>query len=612
MQLEQTHSQRFFPIAFVIVSAIVFVIEGIRCYTVPFCHDETATFFYYVQSGSFLPFMSHVDANNHVLNSFLSWVCFRLFGDSPFALRLPNLLSLLILIAGTYRISTQLKQTHAKLILLAGFLLSFHWLSFYSACRGYGLSMAFLVLSISYLIEYFNSTERKKLLQFYLFLQIAISAILILVIIAMALTFAVIVFQFLKKHFFKVSNIIVLIIHLALVVFWVKFSFFLQDNNALYLGEGKNYWEVTFVSLTQLLCGYNNWAPFLMLFCFVVLSAFAIAINIRPVKAAILNVFTPSLFYTLLNICFIIGFYALKKILNVNYPEDRTGLFFYVFFILSLAFTLDLLINPTGKAISYLISGVICLHFVLNINFRKHSLDSYITIPERFYTYLLNEQKSNPEPITIGGHRAREFIYDFWNYRHGGKLNPIDAPNEMFMNCDYAIANKEQEKVYAPYYDQVDVDKDWNLTLLKHRQKIKRNLLISVDALKPMEGTDEFYNLYFLKDTAFKNRNPLLIEFNGIRIDAEMPVSSWLVLEIDTANNGNVYYRRIPLSWIRYDWNNTDDQKLLLISGQLPSKIHALKCYLWNTGMNAIKFQVSSIKIYQLEGDGVNVSTPTR
>jgi hypothetical protein len=51
--------------------AIALVIVIIRCITVPFAHDEVATFYYYIQSESFLPFLSHVDANGHFLNSFL-------------------------------------------------------------------------------------------------------------------------------------------------------------------------------------------------------------------------------------------------------------------------------------------------------------------------------------------------------------------------------------------------------------------------------------------------------------------------------------------------------------------------------------------------------------
>ncbi len=91
MVLEKTGIRKLSTIIFIIVSAIVFIIAGIRCATVPFNHDETATFFYYIQSGDFLPFLSHVDANNHILNSGLGWVCYKLFGDSPFSLRLPNL-----------------------------------------------------------------------------------------------------------------------------------------------------------------------------------------------------------------------------------------------------------------------------------------------------------------------------------------------------------------------------------------------------------------------------------------------------------------------------------------------------------------------------------------
>src|SRR5579863_10440970 len=132
MVLQKFNSQQRFNLFFILVSVAVFVIVAIRSALIPLAHDEVATFYYFIQSGSFLPYLSLNDANNHFLNSCLGWVCFSFFGDSPFSLRLPNLLALLALIYAVYRISKQLTHTHAKLILLTGFLLSFHWLGFYS------------------------------------------------------------------------------------------------------------------------------------------------------------------------------------------------------------------------------------------------------------------------------------------------------------------------------------------------------------------------------------------------------------------------------------------------------------------------------------------------
>ena len=73
------------------ISLCIFIYLIIRSIYVPLIHDEAATFFHYIQSSSFIPFHSLNDANNHFLNSLLTYISYTLFGDSEFALRLPNL-----------------------------------------------------------------------------------------------------------------------------------------------------------------------------------------------------------------------------------------------------------------------------------------------------------------------------------------------------------------------------------------------------------------------------------------------------------------------------------------------------------------------------------------
>src|SRR6478672_7236487 len=88
-----------------ILSAILFFIVALRCWLVPFAHDEVATFFFYIQPGDFLPFSSHPDANGHFLTSATGWLCFKAFGSSPFALRLPSLFAFLVLCYAVYKIT---------------------------------------------------------------------------------------------------------------------------------------------------------------------------------------------------------------------------------------------------------------------------------------------------------------------------------------------------------------------------------------------------------------------------------------------------------------------------------------------------------------------------
>jgi len=44
----------------------------LRAVFIPLVHDEAATFFHYIHSFDFVPFIAHWDANNHILNSALA------------------------------------------------------------------------------------------------------------------------------------------------------------------------------------------------------------------------------------------------------------------------------------------------------------------------------------------------------------------------------------------------------------------------------------------------------------------------------------------------------------------------------------------------------------
>ncbi|MGZ3867438.1 MAG: hypothetical protein ACXVC2_13055, partial [Bacteroidia bacterium] len=114
---DSVENNKRFDTIFKIISVVTFLIVALRSYFVPFNHDESATFFFFIQSGKYMPFYADADANNHILNSILGNFCFHLFGSSPFALRLPNLLGFLILILATRKISDQLTQFWSKIFL---------------------------------------------------------------------------------------------------------------------------------------------------------------------------------------------------------------------------------------------------------------------------------------------------------------------------------------------------------------------------------------------------------------------------------------------------------------------------------------------------------------
>ena len=63
----------------------------LRAWFVEPLHDEVATYFFYIYHGDFWGANMVVDANNHLLNSWLCHAIYRVFGDHFFLFRLPNM-----------------------------------------------------------------------------------------------------------------------------------------------------------------------------------------------------------------------------------------------------------------------------------------------------------------------------------------------------------------------------------------------------------------------------------------------------------------------------------------------------------------------------------------
>lgn len=492
---------------------IVFILIALRAFCIPFSHDEAATFFFYIQSNDYLPYQAHIYTNNHVLNSALSNLCFHLAGSHRFVLRIPNILSFIFLALGVFKHFKYLKTVFSKLVLVTFFILTINFLDFFELCRGYGLSFAFVVLGSAYLMDYFQDKKAKSFILFSLCMQLALAANLILVVLLVFLLFCVFVFQFKNKILFKPATIITQVLNILILIFWIKFSFFYKEQGKLDAGAGDNYWIVTFKSLMSFIFSTDAlWMQILVIAAFVCIL-FCTLKSFFQSPVSINKIFTPKVFYTFTLVTLIIAFYLQKKLLDVNYPEDRTGVFFYLFFVLSLAFVIDSFSIKISGALSLALAIPSLLFFVLNYNLHDFSSYFYHTIPKSIYDKLVDEFKNEGHIITIGGHRIREMDYAFLNYRGNSVLNGMDNSEQMIMNCDYYFALKSEQPYYKYYYDEIAQDKVWNRALLKRKEKIQRNVIFKMpDTPKNFKSNSEFMEFFRLKDSVLKTRNCIEVE----------------------------------------------------------------------------------------------------
>lgn len=149
--LQTPYSNRIFY-AFAALSSIALMVYAVyRAIHIPVTHDEAITWFY-ANERSVPDVIGYVETygmpNNHILNSLLLKATTALFGSTPFALRLPNLVFFGIYLYAAVRVSM---IARSRLVSLATFaLLCFnpYLFDFFHLARGYGMANALLLLAV--------------------------------------------------------------------------------------------------------------------------------------------------------------------------------------------------------------------------------------------------------------------------------------------------------------------------------------------------------------------------------------------------------------------------------------------------------------------------------
>jgi hypothetical protein len=118
-----------------------------RAATQSLVHDE-AFFFEHFVDGPWARLWSLYDASNHVLYTVLARLSVRIFGLSEFTLRLPSVLAGLILTIALFQTLRSCRSTALRWTVFIALGLHPLLLDFSVVARGYGLSIALLVLAI--------------------------------------------------------------------------------------------------------------------------------------------------------------------------------------------------------------------------------------------------------------------------------------------------------------------------------------------------------------------------------------------------------------------------------------------------------------------------------
>lgn len=166
MRQENTSISKVQIIGFLMIYAILFALIIYKAFTLPITHDESWTIVRYVPYSPW-EIMMYPDEwpNNHILNTLLTKLTTSIFGVHDWSARLPNLMFFPVYAWGVYRLLKAALRERKHLFLPAAlvFVLSPYFLDFFALCRGYGISSALTMLSLSFFVSGFLDKRNKHI-----------------------------------------------------------------------------------------------------------------------------------------------------------------------------------------------------------------------------------------------------------------------------------------------------------------------------------------------------------------------------------------------------------------------------------------------------------------
>lgn len=573
-----------------LVAIITFIFIIVRAVAVPITHDEAATFLHYIQRGEFFPYYAHWDANNHPLNSFLSIIMYKAIGDELIWLRMPNALSFLLYAVYAFKLlrglSSKLAQSLGYLALLTA------WMpfEFFSQCRGYGLSLAFLLPSIFYLWRFLTGGAAKDQIALWVFLILTLSANLSLsntYLMALFLVLASIILWHRGSRISTLSPFFLLGIP-PFIAFAIV-SFEMKGRGLLYYGEDTGFLAVTVKTLALYSFGENSALTIVIVVLIGVLSSLFLLIDkglLNPME------FSKGHLCAILLLGNVAGAFALNAMFGVNFPEDRVGIYFIPLFILVVLYASEKL-KALSMSMAHVASALSLLAFpvctLANSSFSSTNLWKSIALDRSLYEKIKAERYSFNRPIIISGYKLFPLSWAYENLKSEKPLPPMgDRENDELIS-DFHICYAKDCGQLLDFYEDAYPENEGDIRVFKRRELLMFGLVKEYQTAN-LSSKREFYNLFDEFDQNFVQQS-IAIEI-GFDFKTEMnPALINLIISVQDNEGETSYYDSMPLHWIRHNW---DGNRLELIR---PVKFSPndtrLTCYLWNRKKQ--EYEVSNI-----------------
>jgi hypothetical protein len=345
---------------------------------------------------------------------------------------------------------------------------------------------------------------------------------------------------------------------------------------------------------------YDEWQVSVAVF-FIILAAMSVVfLGAGKWQEGIRHfLFTNRWIFGILFLGNILATVLLQKLLHVNYPEDRTAMYFYFFLVGFFCFALDHLPFKKIKHVAW-VWLVAPVHFLCNINITHSAYWYYEHIPNSFYTEIQKRAGDHPEEVSIGGYVLMDMIWAYYNHAGGGRLNDIQTKDYPSFYYDYLLLYDDNNNAFAQdYYNTIMRSPYSKISLLEKKEKIKLNLITEYKLPDMINTKDEFINFY--ESDSLKKYENLCFEFKTHFQNNDDFFFGMFSLGTDV-NGTPATLETQEMHLTRTEWKKGYDfHHRLYIQGVSPATTRMV-LYFWNTRKKQATLTGNSVKIYYWQG----------
>jgi hypothetical protein len=484
MKIDRTHITL---LSVIFIGILIFTYVLIKSSITSFTHDESFSYLNYC-SESFMQIIScsNCYTNNHILNSLLMKYTEQLFGSSEIALRLPNLLLLIVYMIYSYLL---FRNTNSFLTIAMFTLMCTNCslINLFGLARGYGLSCGFMLMSLYHFIRYFKSSKITDLVLFHTAALMACLSNFMLLTYYAAIMVVYNIVMFLNSRFimdiryrFFTSNMIHIIpLVIVTIVLYEPVRRVFKYNSFDFGGKTGFFTDTAkdLVYNTLHHIGLSSFATsvFQIIFtCLVLLSLFIIILMIIKKNKSFFEQYSGLVISCFLVILMSIIIILLHVITGADYPIGRFSIFLFPVFMVHFGFLVHYLMSLKYQKVTLVVISVIALVSMINF-WQKTDLHSYgewkydMKTKDMIQTLVTQRENKSPdaENIKLGINWIFEPTINFYRVTMGiDWLLPVDR-NGISKNDDYYYIFKDDlNQLDSSEYEIIKEYKNINTLLI--------------------------------------------------------------------------------------------------------------------------------------------------